>query len=74
MEADEGVLRGVLAIGLGAQHVAAEAEDAEVVAVIEHLEGRCISLPDHFDQALVGPARKQQPPPHPRGYDWRIMR
>ena len=74
VQGDEGVLRRVLAVGLGAQHVAAEAEDAKVVAVIEHLEGRCVSLPDHLHQALVGPARKQEPTPHPRGYDWRLMR
>ena len=42
MKGDEGVLRGVLAIGLGAQHVPAEAEDAQVIAVIERFEGGCV--------------------------------
>jgi hypothetical protein len=74
VQRDERVLRGVFAVLLGAQHVAAEAEDSQVVAVIEHLEGRCVSLPDQLDQALVCPARKQQPAPRPGGQWRRLMR
>ena len=36
------------------EHVAAEAEDAAVVAVVEHLEGRSRAVADVRDEALVG--------------------
>ena len=74
MQRDEGVLGCILAVGLRAQHVAAETEDSKVVAVIEHLEGRCISLPDQLDQALVGPSRKQQPTTRTGRHGRRFMR
>jgi hypothetical protein len=53
------VLDGVLRLLVRAEHVAAEAEDAAVVAVEDDLEGGLVAAPDPFDESLVGQPRQQ---------------
>jgi hypothetical protein len=51
---DERLLDGVFGVLGGAEHVAAETEDASAVAVVQNLEGDGIAAPDELDELLVG--------------------
>ena len=53
MGGDEGLLERVLGLVARAEHVAAEGEDAGVVAVVEHLERGLVPAPELLDQPLV---------------------
>jgi len=55
----ERVLDGVLRLLRGAEHVAAEREDAAVVAIVDDLEGRLGARADVVDKALVGSDAQQ---------------
>ena len=55
----ERLLDGVLGLDLRPEHVAAEREDAAVVAVVDGLERRFVATPDLSDQTLIGERRKQ---------------
>ena len=57
----EGLLQGVLRLLATAQHVAAEREQAAVVAVVDDLEGVVVAGAHASDESIV--ADTQQPPP-----------
>ena len=56
---DEHALEGVLGLLVRAQHVAAEAQQRSVVAVIDRLERRLVTAPQGSDQPLIGGAAQQ---------------
>lgn len=60
---EEGLLDGVLGLLRGDQHVAAEGEQAAVVAVVDELEGALVAGSDGLDQAAVagGPEQGHNP-------------
>jgi hypothetical protein len=57
----EGVLDSVLGLVARAEHVAAEGEDAAVVAVVGHLERDLVAAPDLLDQSLVAEGGEKAP-------------
>ena len=57
MGAQEGLLQRVLALLVGAEHVAAEAEQRAVVAVVERLEGALVAgRRERGEACVVDPA------------------
>jgi hypothetical protein len=67
MGAQEGLLERVLALLLGAEHVAAESEQREVVPVVDDLEGALIAGRGQLGEAgVVEPSGTQ---PDERGSD-----
>jgi hypothetical protein len=60
----EAVLERVLGLVAAAEHVPAEGEQAEVVAVVDRLERVVVAGPHPSDQALVA-HRPQRPPARP---------
>jgi hypothetical protein len=60
---DEDLLEHVLGVLGRAQHVAAEREEARVVAIEEDLEGVLVAGADHRDEARVSLKFEQGRPP-----------
>ena len=75
MRLDEHLLEHVLGVLGRAQHVAAEGEQARVVAVEEDLEGVIVAVADQRDEPLVALQLEQgRAAAEQAGRDWRGVR